>query len=682
MKNDEMKENTNKSKAARVRRWAALLLLAACLLLAVCAYVLLRDYVSELKGRAYDVRDDVKALMVCLKEQDADEAEKTADKLASDVFEMEAMLETPIGRLAARSGFVEDELKVIHKSASIVTDGSDSLVRPYIALMREIPLSSLKSDEGFDLALAKRYIAFLQEKSGDLSRLSAELNELGSMPCGRLEKYIAGLRDDIEMLDRIVPLADEAADLLAPTVDFLQEWPLSRLKTGDGGIDLAALEQYLRFANDTVPRARALLEKIDAQGPEQLESSETYRRFREKAASLLELYDETQRYQPLLRAFVGSGEDRLYVFAAQNSSEIRASGGFPGSVGTIRIRDGVLRIEDFKPVNDVLYFYKPHDVLITQEEARIFGDWFFAPRDADFCPDFERVGEIWASAYAVNNGEQVDGVLSATPVIIQRILSVVGPVELSDGTVLDGTNAARILEYDMYYRFFGYGSDTGEGNEISDALFAETAKMVMEKAMGELSLSNARGFLSVLEESAADRTLMLWMKDESEQELVRAAGLACSLNDDPAKPEAGIYFALTNPSRMGWFLNMLPSCELLETHEDGSRTYAVHLDMENVMTEQELLTASWYISGSGNRGTVTGFLYLFAPAGGTISEISGPAGGPPFSPAEYHGLPLEYTHQVFIRPGASVSFDYTVTTAPGEQEDLVFSMTPTLQAYR
>ena len=107
-------------------------------------------------------------------------------------------------------------------------------------------------------------------------------------------------------------------------------------------------------------------------------------------------------------------------------------------------------------------------------------------------------------------------------------------VELSDGTVLDGTNAARILEYDMYYRFFGYGSDTGEGNEISDALFAETAKMVMEKAMGELSLSNARGFLSVLEESAADRTLMLWMKDESEQELVRAAGLACSLRPTPS----------------------------------------------------------------------------------------------------------------------------------------------------
>ena len=37
MKNDEMKENNNKSKAARVRRWAALLLLAACLLLVVCA---------------------------------------------------------------------------------------------------------------------------------------------------------------------------------------------------------------------------------------------------------------------------------------------------------------------------------------------------------------------------------------------------------------------------------------------------------------------------------------------------------------------------------------------------------------------------------------------------------------------------------------------------------------------
>ena len=682
MKNDEMKENNNKSKAARVRRWAALLLIAACLLLAVCAYVLLRDYVSELKGRAYDVRDDVKTLMVCLKEQDADEAEKTADKLASDVFEMEAMLETPIGRLAARSGFVEDELNVIRKAASIVTDGSDSLVRPYIALMRQSPLSSLKSDEGFDLALAKRYIVFLQEKSGDLSRLSAELNELGSMPCGRLEKYIAGLRDDIETMDRIVPLADEAADLLAPTVDFLLEWPLSRLKAGDGGIDLAALEQYLSFANDTVPRARAFLEKIDAQGPEQLESSESYRLFREKADSFLKLYEETLKYQSLLRAFIGGGEDRLYLFAAQNSSEIRASGGFPGSIGTIRIRNGVLRIEEFRPVTGVLYFYKTPDTVITWEEAKIFGDWFYAPRDADFCPDFERVAEIWASAYLWENGERVDGVLSATPVIIQRILAVAGEIELSDGTILDGTNAARNLEYDMYYRYFGYGSNSREGNNISDALFSETAEKVMEKAMGELSLDQVRGYLTVMKESAADRTLMLWMKEESAQELVRAAGLSGGLNADPSRPAAGIYFSLNNPSRMGWFLDMDPSSELLETHEDGSRTYAVHLDMENVMTEQELLTASWYISGSGVRGTVTGFLYLFAPAGGTVSDVECSERGVRFYPEEYHGLALEYTHQIYIGPGASMSFDYTVTTAPGEQEDLVFSMTPTLQAYR
>ena len=133
---------------------------------------------------------------------------------------------------------------------------------------------------------------------------------------------------------------------------------------------------------------------------------------------------------------------------------------------------------------------------------------------------------------------------------------------------------------------------------------------------------------------------------------------------------------------MGWFLNMDPSAELVRENEDGSKTYAIHLDMRNMMTEQELRAASYYIAGSGTRGVITGYLYLFAPAGGTIGEIDCSFRNAFFQADDYHGLDLLYTHQIWLTPGSALTVDYTVTTAPCEQEALAFSMTPTLQAYR
>ena len=684
MKDDNVKKQNRKMKMSRTDICVTVLLTAAGLLLVILAGILLHDYTAGLKGKAYEVKDDVKALAACLAEQEADEAERAADKLEADLAALDAGLDTPFVRFAARSGVGRTELKAVRKASAIAKTALTDLARPYIALMRELPLSALQTeDAGFDLTAAERYLDFVEEKESELLRFSEELKEFGGMPAGMLENRLSDLKGETAVIAEIIPLSlDMTRQLLRPAVGLLRDHPLSRLETEDDGIDVGTIEYYLSFAEEKEAYVRALLEKLDALEPAGSEIGEKILRYRDRAESVLELYDATKKYQPLLRAFLGGGEDRLYVFAAQNSSEIRASGGFPGAVGTIRIRDGILKIEEFQPVNQVLSFYKTEDTVISPLESALFGSWFEAPRDADFCPDFERVAGIWASAYRAKNGEQVDGVLSATPVIIQRLLSAAGSVELSDGTVLDGSNAAKMLEYDMYYRFFGYGSDIQEGDRLSDELFAETAKKVMKKVMGQISAENIHAYLSVMKESADDRTLMLWLRDESEQELVRAAGLACSLNADPAEPETGVYFSLTNPSRMGWFLDMDPTLELLETHEDGSKTYAVHLEMKNVMTEQELRAASIYISGSGVRGTVTGFLYLFAPSGGTISEVRSSNGNLYFSPATYRDLALQYTHQIFIGPGDSVSFDYTVTTAACEQEELTFSMTPTLQEYR
>ena len=226
----------------------------------------------------------------------------------------------------------------------------------------------------------------------------------------------------------------------------------------------------------------------------------------------------------------------------------------------------------------------------------------------------------------------------------------------------------------------GAGDDTSVGNDITDALFSEAAKTVISTITGGVDEKNALKYLAVVEESAEDRTLMLWFADEEEQEAVRAAGLDAGLDRDPANPHAGIYISLNNPSRLGWFLDMEPEITEVERHEDGSRLYSIRVDLTNTITQEELSRASSYIAGYP-RGIFKGLIHLFAPAGGTISDVEA-TGNLHFVYDEYHDLQLAYAKNIYLKPGESATIPYTVTTAPGEQEDLALSLTPTLTAYR
>lgn len=545
-------------------------------------------------------------------------------------------------------------------------------------------VSALKTD-------AKTVISAVKAENADqaetaLQRMAKHTEELQSSldtPLWRLMRKIPGLRREAVSARRLAELTEQVnTRLLQPYMPLMREYPISSLKTEDGGTNAAMLRAYLDFLQAHMTDIREMHGQLEKINFGLLGHVGKLGATLDSAKTLLGDVIEAEDYFSLARTFLGDGEDRLYVFAAQNSSEIRASGGFPGSVGTIRIQNDVLRLGDFMPVNQVLQFHGSWEAQITGTENVIFAGWLNEPRDADYCPDFERVAQIWAIAYKDKNGERVDGVLSSTPVIIQRLLSILGEIELSDGTVLNGENATKALEYDMYYRYFPAGSDRHEGNRMTDALFAETAEKTMEKLNGIKDPKHAGALLRLLRDGAADRTLMLWFTDEQEQELVRALGLDCGLNREPDKPEAGIYFSLSNPGRMGWFLDMDAEKQLLETREDGSRVYEITLRMANVITTEELNAGSSYITGVQIRGCVGGFLHLFAPAGGTISDIECSDTNVRFERQNYHELELQYHLGIRLYQDDVLTFRYTVTTAPGEQEDLRFSMTPTLQNYR
>ena len=470
-------------------------------------------------------------------------------------------------------------------------------------------------------------------------------------------------------------------EIMLPAIDLMENHPISGLKVEDG-FNTRLIGQYLDFAETVIPKVEEILETVNSVdlgflGDEMAEYL-TYLEFANKA---MVIYREDPDLLPMLKSVLGCETDRLYVIAVQNPAEIRASGGFPGSMGTVRITDGVLKLEDFKPVNQVLSFVKPRGIQITPEERELFHHMsgIQAPRDADLCPDFERVGHIWAEAYGDKNHEPVDGVIAVTPHIVQRLLQVMDEeIELSNGMIFNGDNALEVLIHDVYFKYYGKEYVDNRGR-ITDGLFAEAAKKTMEQLTGNISISQLLGYLPVAMSSAEDRTLMVWMKDEQEQAFVRRLGWDGGLNRDSNKPEAGVYFNLVMASKMGWYVLMDTQVGERVQNEDGSYTYPVTVTFVNVAEKEEMDQAAKYITG-GRGGKLYGVAYFFAPAGGTVSDFSA-SNGQTIKHKSYHDLELGFMEQFLMQPHKPVTVTYSVTTAPGVETPLTFSKTPTAQDY-
>lgn len=575
--------------------------------------------------------------------------------------------------LLDRDGSIASTVQTAADLVDIADAASDRLLQPTIAQLNAFPLDSLRAEDGIDLDVVCNYLAFARKMIPQVGQILAMIRQLDSQVLNQNEAVAAYL----DSAEQLVDILENASDtVIGPIITQLQNYPPDSL-TVDGGFNVTALKSYLGLAKDLVPELERTLVQIRDLNLDILRNEKAASYF-EKAWNATVLYRENEEVVAFVDTFLGDGEDRLYLLAAQNSAEIRASGGFPGSMGTIRIRDGVLTIGDFTGVNNILAVYV--DTPVSQVENILFLKSLNISRDADFCPDFERVAEIWTLGYEKMNKEPLDGVVSLTPSIIQKLLSIVGNLELSDGTLLTGENATRILQRDLYFEYFRVGKGVTTSNRIVDALFAETAKETMRMVTANLGPSQIVRYLDILHEGCADRTIMVWMKEDAEQEMVRRLGWSGGLNSDPNQPAAGVYFNCTVASKMGWFLNMDTEIGEPEMNEDGSRTYPVKITLENVITQEEVVAASYYIDGGRNGGLI-GSMYLFAPAGGTVDSFSS-SEYVRIVTREYKGLQLGHVVQVALYRNKPLVITYRLTTAPGVDAPLTISQTPTLQAYR
>lgn len=523
-----------------------------------------------------------------------------------------------------------------------------------------------------------------------------EFNTLPAIKIEKVESKVSKYRklakdSEADIVDLLKFTRELSSGVIRPAATVMERSPLSKLKTEKGDVDTKVIRDYLSLVETVRPYLNRINEifktnKLLKDHPKQTVKITSKL---DSAMSLMEKYDA---YVPYIDVILGDGSDKTYLIVAQNSAEMRASGGLPASMGLVTIKDGILHIGDFEPVLNFVPFLN-EDVKANKcssiEDKLFAKDWYGKKLTAATVnPHFPTAAKRIANGYKAKNKKNLDGIISMTPAIVGKLIKVTGPIKLSNGVKLDEKYSVKYLQRDIYFQYYTKKTIKDaklrrKADDKANGLFAEAAKKVISGVMSDLNVKSILKLLDVIKEASDDRIFLMWMADAKNQEIVKKLGCSGSLNYDPQNPELGVFFNIRDANRLGYYVDINITYGKATTNKDGSVTYPVTVKLKNNIdkTSESKGKGNAYLT-SKHDGNMRSMIYFFAPAGGKITDFKDNSSIVKGKSATYENLKLYYCPLFELKPRKSVTFTFKVTTAAGVNVQPKVVHTPLLTSYR
>lgn len=520
----------------------------------------------------------------------------------------------------------------------------------------------------------------LPDDAKKIDELCSSMKKETSSPVWTMASFIPVYGSDINAARTMVDaLSDVSSGALVPMADNLAQATPGKLFQ-NGTINVSALQAVADSLSDSSKVFKSANKKVQSIGDTHIaQVTELVDKAKDGFAVLDGAVDAAEKVAPVLPQMLGAnGQTRNYLVYAMNNVEIRACGGFGGSQGLISVTDGQMSIGDFVPRIGLSEDEAVESV--DEEDEALFGDHSNLYNSGNtYSPDWprnsQRVAALWKSQY----GQDVDGVVGIDPVFLQYLLGLVGNVSLPDGTVVDGTNAAKVLMHDVYWNY---------PVEESDGIFASVASAAFDKILGGIGDVDVTKLVGAFERGAEEGRLIAWMRNDDEQNAIKEMGIDASLPDpdDPsADPVAGVYFNNLSFSKLDWYLNADTQIGQGVKNGDSTCSYRITVTLTNIMTQEEAGKLPDYVAASAPdaaRDDERLNVSLFAPTGGNISDLTVEGTQFGLGAATWHGIPF-YSGTVDLHAGETTTITYTLTTsAEAGDKPLALRQTPTCQAAR
>ncbi len=255
---------------------------------------------------------------------------------------------------------------------------------------------------------------------------------------------------------------------------------------------------------------------------------------------------------------LGHQSAKKYLLIFQNNSEMRATGGFIGTYGVLDLDKGKvanLFIDGvFNPDGQLR-----EKIIPPRPIQKISTSWSMhdANRFADFPASAQKI--MWF--YEKTGGPTVDGVISLTPTVIERLLSLTGPIDMPEyGVSLSVENFVDLIQQEVEA---DYDKELNQPKKI----LADFAPKFIERVSQEMK-QNGLEVVKIINQSFKEKHVLVYLSKPELQSFVAGQSWAGNLLES-----SGDYFSVVNSNINGYKTDRVVKEEIKyisQIEEDGT----------------------------------------------------------------------------------------------------------------
>jgi len=340
---------------------------------------------------------------------------------------------------------------------------------------------------------------------------------------------------------------------------------------------------------------------------------------KEKLPLVEEMISQVLDYSDAFLKILGHDNARQYLLIFQNNSEIRATGGFIGTYGLLTLDKGEIKelfVDGIFNVDGQLH----EKIIPPQPIQKISTAW--SMHDANWFPDFPTSAEKIEWFYEKTGGVTVDGVISLTPTVIERLLELTGPIPMPEyEVILDSSNFVELIQYEVE---IDYDKVLNKPKKI----LADFAPKFIE-AVNNLSFQERQEALDILFNCLTEKHILVYFNNSSLEEIMIKEGWAGELLETDKD-----YLSVVSSNINGYKTDKMIE-EIIEhqaeIQEDGSIIDTVTITRKHQGGNSEY---DWWNRVNSN------YLRVYLPLGSELISVQGQS-------LEIYQSPVDYQKQNF-----------------------------------
>lgn len=378
----------------------------------------------------------------------------------------------------------------------------------------------------------------LAEAENNFSEAAASFNKLkflSKVPwIGNQYDAVSGLLQSgiqtSSALRDLVELAEEIISVMGDAEAIAQGIPSISGETSFAEISPEKKRELLQKLFESPPRLQGAKAKIDLalfaldQINDDNVASQILKILEPVRESLLKIQGILAKTIPaaeILPKIAGYPEGKTYLFLLQNSDELRPTGGFIGTYGIVKVKDG--NVETFETDNIYALDGTAERFLRVTPPAPIgkylrVGAWFM--RDSNWSPDFPTAAAQAEWFYKAEGGKEkkIDAVIAVTPTFIENLLRQIGNIEIN-GEIFTPENLMDVLQYKVEKEYYEKGIPEIQRKDIVGKL----GEKIFER-LSSLPSSRWANLFNIANQALTERHLLVWSNDQELQAIIAREG--------------------------------------------------------------------------------------------------------------------------------------------------------------